>query len=145
MTSPQLEPSAHAPCTSTTLRASAGFGVCANACAARSVAESMLSATTNIFCSVFICRTPLSVIHIKCESRIQLSAVTRELCDGEVARRRMGLRDKRGASERDLPSPRLPGERVASAGQDSLPSSLALLLTLLLLLSLLLPLLLPLL
>src|SRR6267143_1178322 len=58
MTSAQLEPSAHAPCTSTTLRATAGFAVCADASAAKSIVESTLTATTTHFRPVFICRTP---------------------------------------------------------------------------------------
>src|ERR1700730_7237996 len=45
MTSAQLEPSAHAPCTSTTLRASAGLADCADGSAARSVAKSKQTAT----------------------------------------------------------------------------------------------------
>src|SRR6266436_6193723 len=53
MTSAQLEPSAHAPCTSTTLRASAGFAARADAPAAKSVAESILMATTATVQSVF--------------------------------------------------------------------------------------------
>src|SRR6267378_4419842 len=53
MTSAQLEPSAHAPCTSTTLRASAGFAARADAPAAKSVAESVLMATTATVQSVF--------------------------------------------------------------------------------------------
>src|SRR5258708_31437377 len=39
MTSLQLEPSTHAPCTSTTLRAAVGLAVCADASAAKSVAS----------------------------------------------------------------------------------------------------------
>jgi hypothetical protein len=53
MTSAQLEPSAHAPCTSTTLRASAGLTARADASAAKSVAESMLMATTATVHRVF--------------------------------------------------------------------------------------------
>ena len=53
MTSAQLEPSAHAPCTSTTLRASAGLAARADAPAAKSVAESILMATTATVQSVF--------------------------------------------------------------------------------------------
>src|SRR5882762_2231803 len=53
MTSAQLEPSAHAPCTSTTLRASAGLAARADAPAAKSVAESVLMATTAAVQSVF--------------------------------------------------------------------------------------------
>src|SRR2546422_5335219 len=58
MTSDQLEPSAHAPCTSTTLRASAGFPACAVASAAKRTAESIPTATAADFHCVFICRTP---------------------------------------------------------------------------------------
>ena len=58
MTAVQLEPSAHVPCTSTTLRASAGLAACANASAAKSVAESILTATTANLRRVFIFRTP---------------------------------------------------------------------------------------
>src|SRR5205807_6465082 len=56
MTSPQLEPSAHAPCTSTTLRAAAGLAACADASAARStsIAESMLTANVIHFHRIFI-------------------------------------------------------------------------------------------
>ena len=54
MTSAQLEPSAHAPCTSTTLRATAGLVAGrADAPAAKSVAESMLMATTATVHRVF--------------------------------------------------------------------------------------------
>ena len=63
MTSAQQEPSAHAPCTSTTLRATAGLAACAAASAAQSVAESMLMAITANFRCVFICRTLLSTIY----------------------------------------------------------------------------------
>src|SRR5438105_15103362 len=62
MTSAQLEPSAHAPCTSTTLRATAGFTVCPDDCPAKSIAESTLTAIATNFHSVFICRASLSVI-----------------------------------------------------------------------------------
>src|SRR2546423_15469939 len=53
MTSAQLEPSAHAPCTSTTLRAFAGLAARAGASAAKSVAENMLMATTATVHGVF--------------------------------------------------------------------------------------------
>src|SRR5882672_2517959 len=53
MTSAQLEPSAHAPCTSTTLRASAGLSARADALAANSVAESKLTAITPTVRPVF--------------------------------------------------------------------------------------------
>ena len=56
MTSLQEEPSAQAPCTSTTLRACAGRAGCANACAAKSIAETMPRAITVNFRSVFIVR-----------------------------------------------------------------------------------------
>src|SRR5216684_6185886 len=60
MTSDQLEPSAHAPCTSTTLRATAGLAACADASAAKIIAASALIATTANFQSIFIGRVPLS-------------------------------------------------------------------------------------
>src|SRR5258706_12976862 len=63
ITSLQLEPSAHAPCTSTTLRASGGLAVCANAPAANSAAESIPMALTANLCNVFIFLTPLSIVH----------------------------------------------------------------------------------
>ena len=53
MTASQLEPSAHAPCTNTTLRASAGFAVCADASAAKTVSENILMASAANFHSVF--------------------------------------------------------------------------------------------
>ena len=56
MTSLQEEPSAQAPCTSTTLRACAGLEDCANACAAKSIAGIMPRATTVNFRSVVIVR-----------------------------------------------------------------------------------------
>jgi hypothetical protein len=54
MTSLQEEPSAQAPCTSTTLRACAGRAGCANACAVKNIAETMPRAITVNFRSVFI-------------------------------------------------------------------------------------------
>src|SRR2546427_6792240 len=68
MTSPQLEPSAHAPCTSTTLRAAAGPAACADASAARSksIAESILTANVIHFHSVFICRAPVRCVELPC-------------------------------------------------------------------------------
>ena len=56
MTSVQEEPSAQAPCTSTTLRACAGVAGCANVCAVKSIAETMPRAITVNFRSVFIVR-----------------------------------------------------------------------------------------
>src|SRR2546423_15219011 len=53
MTSAQLEPSAHAPCTSTTFRASAGLAGRADAPAAKNVAKSILMATTATVHGVF--------------------------------------------------------------------------------------------
>jgi len=54
MTSAQLDPSAHAPCTSTTLRASVGVALCADAAAAKSVAATIAAATLATFPSVLI-------------------------------------------------------------------------------------------
>jgi hypothetical protein len=54
MTSLQEEPSAQAPCTSTTLRAGAGRAGSASACVAKSIAETMPRVITVKFRSVFI-------------------------------------------------------------------------------------------
>src|SRR5438270_13628539 len=68
MTSPQLEPSAHAPCTSTTLRACAGLAACADASAAKSiaVAESIPTVNAAHFDSVFICPAPVRCVVLPC-------------------------------------------------------------------------------
>src|SRR6266850_7359776 len=58
MTSLQEDPSAQAPCTSTTLRACAGAAGCDSAGAAKSIAVTMPSAMTVDFRSVFIAVSP---------------------------------------------------------------------------------------
>src|SRR6267143_2438623 len=58
MTSLQEEPSAQAPCTSTTLRAGTGPAGCAGACAEKRIAETMPRAITVNFRSVFISVSP---------------------------------------------------------------------------------------
>src|SRR5882672_3681160 len=65
MTSAQLEPSAHAPCTSTTLRASTGLAPCADACAESSVADSTPMATTANFAKVFICEESVFIYRLR--------------------------------------------------------------------------------
>src|SRR5216684_7313757 len=58
MTAAQLEPSAHAPCTSTTLRASVGADVCARAPTLLSIAASAATVSAITTRAIFIIPTP---------------------------------------------------------------------------------------
>src|ERR1700738_4434029 len=105
ITSAQLEPSAHAPCTSTTLRASAGLAACADASAAKSVAESILMATTAPFRSVFILNRPTYSF----TALLSLSTLVTPPCGPDAWRRRALDHRQKGVKSRDL-SRGSPGE-----------------------------------
>src|SRR6266478_7576360 len=109
MTSPQLEPSAHAPCTSTTLRAAAGPAACADASAARStsIAESILAANVIHFHSVFICRAPVRCVELpRFQSRDVSTAV------------RNGSQVRNGNRGRELVLPQSLEERGAAESEQ---------------------------
>src|SRR5882762_2096129 len=98
MTSLQEEPSAQAPCTSTTLRAGTGPAGCAGACAEKRIAETMPRAITVDFRSVFISVSPELMSRRRLGQQLTLQHETqrreRDQCDDDVGGNKGVRRDR---------------------------------------------------
>src|SRR5262245_33479287 len=68
MTSLQLEPSAHAPCTKTTLCASAVLAPCARLCPEPNVVKSSATATASPFTSIPIALLVIAALNVRRKS-----------------------------------------------------------------------------